>query len=116
MCEIYLIFLTGFALLGLYCFIDTVISIVAMSKYTPTVTIFYNTQKAEVFAKLRYVENNVPNNYNIYYPFDETKSDAEQGKLIVEYLNNVFGVNKKWHLCFLYRLGVIFVVQYTYKI
>ena len=95
MCEIYLIFLTGFALLGLYCFIDTLISIVSMSKYPVTVTIFFNTQKADTFAKLRYVENNVPNNYNIYYPFDETKSDEEQGKLIVEYLKNVYDVNKK---------------------
>ena len=95
MCEIYLIFLSGFALLGLYCFIDTLISVITMSKYPPTVTIFLNSQDTDTMNKIRYIENNLPNNYNIFYPFDNKMSENEQQKALMNYLGNVLNVNKK---------------------
>ena len=95
MCEVYLIFLSGFALLGLYCFIDTLISVITMSKYPPTVTIFYNSSDVETMNKIRYIENNLPNNYNIFYPVDTEMSEEEQQKALLNYLDNVLSVNKK---------------------
>ena len=95
MCEIYLIFLTGFALLGLYCFIDTLISMVTMSKYPPTVTIFYDSSDENTMYKIRYIENNLPNNYNIFYPFNKETSEEIQRKELCEYLENVLNINKK---------------------
>lgn len=95
MCEIYLIFLSGFALLGMYCFIDTLLSVLNMSKFPTTVTIYYNSRDEYTFRKIKYAENNMPNNYNIFYPFDDKKTEEEQRILLDEYLKSVLIVNKQ---------------------
>ena len=95
MYEIYMIFLTAFALLGLYCFVDTLFSIWDMPKQPPTVTVFLNSQDYKTFKKIKYIENNVPNNYNILYPFDQSKTEQEQLEILGKYLKNVLYVNKE---------------------
>ena len=95
MCEIYLIIFSGFALLGLYCFVDTFLSVLSMSKFPPSVTVYYNSQDVNTFKKIKYAENNMPNNYNILYPFDDNKTAEEQRVLLDEYLKSVLIVNKQ---------------------
>ena len=95
MYTVYMIFLTGFALFGLYCFVDTLLSIIDYSKQPPTVTIFLNTQDYRTFKKIKYVENCVPNNYNILYPFENAETEQEQLIILNKYLKNVLNVNKK---------------------
>jgi len=95
MFDVYMIFLTGFALFGLYCFVDSLLSILTLSEHPPTVTIFYNSQDEMTFKKIKYVENYLPNNYNIFYPFDDTKNEEEQSRILNEYLKSVFIVNKR---------------------
>lgn len=95
MYTVYMIFLTGFALLGLYCFIDTLLSIAVMTKSPPSITIFGNNQDEKTFRKIKYVENCVPNNYCVMYPFDNTKTEDEQIVILSEYLKSVLIVNKQ---------------------
>lgn len=95
MYQIYLIFITGFGLFGLYCFVDTLLSIFSMSSFPPSITIMYNKQDDKTFKKIKYIEEAVPNNYNILYPFDSEKTEEEQQKILAEYIKNVLIVNKR---------------------
>lgn len=95
MLDIYMIFMSGFALFGLYCFAEAVLSILTLSEHPPTITIFLNSQDEMTFKKIKYVENYLPNNYNILYPFDETKTDEEQCHILNEFIKSVFIVNKQ---------------------
>lgn len=93
--EIYLIIFTGFGMFGLYCFIDTVFSFFALAKFPPTVTIIKNVQEEMTFRKIKHIENNVPNNYTIFYPFDSAKDEKEQQEILHKYLQNVLDVNNR---------------------
>ncbi len=93
--EVYFIILTGFALLGVYCFIDTIFSAIYCRRFPNSVTIIKNTQDDVTFKKIKYIEENLPNNYTVLYTFDNAKNDQEQLEILGEYLKNVLNVNKK---------------------
>ena len=93
--EVYLIILTGFAVLGVYCFTDTVFSALYFRKFPETVTIIKNTQDDATFKKIKYIEQNLPNNYTLFYPFDSNLGEKEQLEILDKYLKNVLNVNKQ---------------------
>lgn len=93
--EVYLIVLTGFGVFGLYCFIDTLMSFFALAKFPPSITILKKSQDEAAFSKIKHIENNVPNNYTVFYPFETEKSEEEQMKILMGYIKNVLNVNKK---------------------
>lgn len=89
--DIYIILLTGFAVLGLYCFIDTIICFFSLKDMPASVLIMKNDLNVKVLKKLKFAEQNIPNNYILLYPFDEEDCD-NQTELLEAYLENVLDV------------------------
>ena len=93
--DVYMIVMTAFALFGIYCFVETVAEMISASKFPPSVTVMKNNFSEKTFQKIKYVQENLPNNYTVFYPFNETDSEEKQIRLLQEYLKDVLGVNKQ---------------------
>ncbi|MBQ9845141.1 MAG: hypothetical protein IJO54_03555 [Oscillospiraceae bacterium] len=90
--DIYIIILTAFAVFGLYCLVDMVLALFAMGKMPASVMIMKNDMGDKTFKKVKFAEQNIPNNYTVFYPFDNADSDEKQMELLNGYLTEVLGV------------------------
>ena len=91
----YAIVLTAFAVIGMYFVINTVITFFYLAKCPPTVTVIARSEDEVFYKKLKHIEENIPNNYTVVYPFEGTKTEEEQQKILSEYIKNVLTVNKQ---------------------
>ncbi len=90
--DIYIIILTGFAVFGIYCFIETVLTFFSIRKMPASVMIMKNDMRDTTFRKVKFAEQNVPNNYTVLYPFDSETDGGKQLEILNEYLENVLDV------------------------
>lgn len=91
--NIYMIFMSAFALFGIYCFVEFIAEIFAVSKFPPSVVIMKNISDEKSFQKIKYIQENLPNSYTVLYPFSEDESENQQKDLLCRYLNEVLDVN-----------------------
>ena len=89
--DIYIIILTGFAVFGMYCFIDTVFTLFSIGKMPASVMIMKNDMDDKTFKKVKFAEQNMPNNYTVFFPFDN-QPEENQLEILSGYLENVLGV------------------------
>jgi len=87
------IVITAFAFFGFYCFIETIGDWFSAKNFPPTVTVFKNKDDVITFKKIKYVQENVPNNYTVFYPFEAADKAENQQKIFEEYLKEVLSVN-----------------------
>lgn len=95
MLQAYLIILSAFALLGLYFFIVTLISIIDSAKYPPSVTVLKADEGNKTAEKIKFIEENVPNSYTVLCRFDGETDVTEEQKILYGYVKSVLDVNKK---------------------
>lgn len=58
----YMIFMTGFAVFGLYCFLEMIFSLITGLKSPGSVTVMRYSESAACYRKLRSVQSSVFNN------------------------------------------------------
>ena len=92
--DILFIITTAFALFGVYCFAEVISNWIASCKFPPSVTIMDNRSDAEVYRKIKYIEENLPNNHIVLYPIDN-RDNTENNISFEEYLKDVLYVNNK---------------------
>ncbi|MBE6877673.1 MAG: hypothetical protein E7488_00690 [Ruminococcaceae bacterium] len=90
--DIYIIILTGFAVFGMYCFIDTALTFFSIGKMPASVMIMKNDMKDTTFRKVKFAEQNMPNNYTVLYPFDSETDGEKQLEILNSYLEDVLNV------------------------
>ena len=96
--DIYIIILTGFAVFGMYCFADTVLAFFTLAKMPPSVMFVKRSYDENTLRKIKFAEQNVPNNYTVFYPMDDGEDEFEQYEKLNSYLDDILGVksvNKK---------------------
>ncbi len=92
--DVFFIVITGFAILGIYTTIDTLCKMIICRTLPPSVTIMKNDDKVITYKKVKYLEDTVPNNYTVLYPFDNSESQNIQKDKLTEYLNKILFTNK----------------------
>lgn len=90
--DIYIIILTAFGMFGIYCFIETLLTFFDLVKMPPSVMIMRNETDENTLKKVDFVEQNVPNNYIVFYPAKEKISEEKQMETLCNYLESVLGV------------------------
>ena len=90
--DIYLIILTGFAMFGIYCFLEAVFNIFSFRKMPLSVMIVRNNTDEYTMKKIKFAEQNIPNNYTVFYPFSDEEDKEKQMEILNEYLEGVLGV------------------------
>ena len=90
--DVYLIVLTGFAVLGIYCFFEAVLNIFAFRKMPLSVMIIKNDTDEYTMKKIKFAEQNIPNNYTLFYPFSYDEDKEKQLETLNAYLEDVLGV------------------------
>ena len=91
--DFFMIIMSAFALFGFYCFAEFIAETFAVSKVPPSVVIMKNISDEKTFQKIKYIQENLPNNYTVLYPFGEAYGEGQQGELLCRYLNEVLDVN-----------------------
>ncbi len=89
--DICMIILTAFAMLGVYCFLDTVFTLVQLRNMPPSVMILKNSTDYETMKKIKFAEQNIPNNSIFLYP-THTENDVD-GQKMEDYIKDVLNVN-----------------------
>ena len=92
--DILFIVATAFALFGVYCFVEFVVNMFAISKFPSSVTVIKNCNDDLTFKKMKYVQENIPNNYIVFYPFDNETNESLYVNF-EEYIKGVFEINNK---------------------
>lgn len=90
--DVYLIVLTGFAVLGIYCFFEAVFNIFAFRKMPLSIMIIKNDTGEYTMKKIKFAEQNIPNNYTLFYPFSDDEDKEKQLETLNAYLEDVLGV------------------------
>ena len=90
--DIYLIILTGFSMFGIYCFLEAVFNIFSLRKMPLSVMIIRNNIDEYTMKKIKFAEQNIPNNYTVFYPFSDEEDKEKQMKILNEYLEGVLDV------------------------
>jgi len=93
--DILFIVITAFALFGLYCLAETISDTAYASKFPPSVIIVNNSSDEATFKKIKYVQENIPNNHIIVFPFEENAPAHQSYGNFEEYLKDVLCVNNK---------------------
>ena len=86
--DIYLIILTGFAVFGIYSFFETLLTFFTLKNMPTSVMVMKNDTDSRTMHKIKLAEQNIPNNYIVFYPFE-----TENEKNIDEYIKDVLNVN-----------------------
>ena len=86
--DIYLIILTGFAVFGVYSFFETLLTFFTFKNMPMSVMILKKDSDYKTMGKIKLAEQNVPNNYVVFYPFEEEKE-----KTLDDYVKDVLNVN-----------------------
>ena len=90
--DIYIIILTAFGMFGIYCFIETLLTFFDLVKMPPSVMIMRNETDENTLKKVDFVQQNVPNNYIVFYPEEEKIGEEKQMETLCNYLESVLGV------------------------
>ena len=93
--DIIFIIITALALFGIYCIAETVSETVSGAKYPPSVTIVHNSQEDLTFRKIRYIQENVPNNHVIVYPLKNDVIMPQINGNLEEFIKDVLCVNNQ---------------------
>lgn len=92
--DILFIITTGFALFGVYCMIETISDMFAVRNFPSTVTVFTDEDDEITYRKIKYVEQNIPNNH--IYIYSDTAGKADNMRENFEdIIKNVLCVNNK---------------------
>ena len=86
--DIYLIILTGFAVFGIYCFFDVLITFFTLKNIPVSVLIMKTGADCKTMQKIKIAEQNIPNNHIVFYPFE-----TDHDKTLFYYLKDVLYVN-----------------------
>ena len=84
--DILFIITTAFAFFGIYCFAETVSEFFSVSKFPPSVTVVLTEKEDLAYRKIKYIEQNIPNNHIVLYN-DNAVSFDQQIKDVL-YVNN----------------------------
>ncbi|MBR2502987.1 MAG: hypothetical protein IKB62_02555 [Oscillospiraceae bacterium] len=90
--DIYIIILTAFGMFGIYCFIDMTINVFSTSKFPPSVLVLRNSDDEKTMKKVKYAQENLPNNYTVFYPFEDDEDREKQLEKICGYIEDVLDV------------------------
>lgn len=93
--DILFIVTTAFAMFGLYCFVEMVSDMFHCLKFPPTVTIIFDSEDIETYRKIKYIQQNIPNNYLFFYDTQTGERVENQQQLLEKYLKDVLSVNNK---------------------
>ena len=85
--DILFIITTAFAFLGVYCLFETVAEMFSVSKFPPSVTVISTDNEDLAYRKIKYIEQNVPNNYIVLLNDDDGWVNQQ--------IKNVLYVNNK---------------------
>ena len=75
--DILFIITTAFAFFGIYCFAEIVSEIFSVSKFPPSVTVVLTENEDLAYRKIKYIEQNIPNNHIILYNDDNILFDQQ---------------------------------------
>ena len=89
--DIGIIILTAFAMFGVYCLADTVLTLLSLRSMPPSVMILKNSNDFCTMKKIKFAEQNMPDNYIFLYP--PQKEDDNTGRKLEDYLKDVLNVN-----------------------
>lgn len=90
--DVYIIILTAFGMFGIYCFIETLLTFFDLAKMPPSVMIMRNDADENTLKKIDFVQQNVPNNYIVFYPVETEEEGENPEQQLYSYLENVLGV------------------------
>ena len=93
--DILFIITTAFALFGIYCLAETISDMVAVSKFPPTITVIATENEEQAFRKIKYIEQNVPNNYTFLYTVQKAENTDAENSLLNQFVKDVLYVNNK---------------------
>ena len=88
MVQIYFIVVMAFAFFGLYCLIVTIVDTINSANYPPTLVSLKNTDEKRTYDKIKYIQENLPNNY--IYLLDEDGANTDE---MIKYLYEIMNVN-----------------------
>lgn len=88
MVQIYFIVVTALAFFGLYCLIVTIVDTINSANYPPTLVILKNTDEKRTYDKIKYIQENLTNNY--IYLLDEDGANTDE---MIKYLYEIMNVN-----------------------
>ncbi|MBE6894302.1 MAG: hypothetical protein E7483_01660 [Ruminococcaceae bacterium] len=91
--DMLFIVMTAFAFFGIYCFIETINDWYSAKNYPPTVTVFKNKDDINTFKKIKYVQENIPNNYTLFYPPGNCGNEENSNCDFETYLKEIMSVN-----------------------
>ena len=92
--DIYFIVFTAFAFFGVYCLWINIKKWINNSKFPVSLIIMENNNSEIHLQKIKYIQENIPNNYTVMYPFDNCKDD-EQLQILQKYIETIFNDSKK---------------------
>lgn len=92
--DILFIITTGFAMFGMYCLAETIWDMLSVREFPVTVTLFADNDNEITYRKIKYVEQNIPNNHIFIYPC-KTAEDENKEKNFDDLLKDVLCVNNK---------------------
>lgn len=75
--DILFIITTAFAFFGIYCFAETVSEFFSVSKFPPSVTVVLTENEDLAYRKIKYIEQNIPNNHIVLYNDDAVSFDQQ---------------------------------------
>lgn len=84
--DILFIVTTAFAFFGIYCFAETIAEFFAVSKFPPSVTVVLTENEDLAYRKIKYIEQNIPNNHIVLYNDDNILFDQQIKDVL--YVNN----------------------------
>ena len=91
--DIYFIIFSAFAFFGVYCMWIKIKEWIYNSKFPVSLIIIENNDSEIYMQKIKYIQENIPNNYTIMYPFDNCKKE-EQIKMLQKYIDDIFNHSK----------------------
>ncbi len=94
--DIYMIIMTGFAILGVYTTIDTIYKMIIYRTMPASITLIKNDENnlTNTYRKFKFVEQTVPNDYTVLFPFDKSDNEDMKKESLYDYINKVLFTNK----------------------
>lgn len=92
--DVFFIVITGFAIIGIYTTIDTLYKMIISRTLPPSVTIMKNDDEVKTYKKVKFLDDTVPNNYTLLYPFDNSENENLQKDKLSGYINEILFTNR----------------------
>ena len=84
--DVYIIFITAFAIFGVYCAIDTLYKLFTVERFSKSVIFVLDNDKYKSLRTVKFIEQTVPNCYVAVYSEDFDPK---------EYIKNISLINSK---------------------